>query len=85
MIECGMYNQIRTRKVPVRMDDRGEVLYPLSIYDLFDNTRIGEYHNKQDVLYAVARHKEERKSGAKILVMHYPSFYNYTDYFAGVR
>ena len=85
MIECGMYNQIRTRNVPRRMDDRAEVCYPLSVYDLFNNTRIGEYHTKQEVLYAVARHKEERKSRAKILVMHYPSFYNYTDYFAGVK
>lgn len=61
MIECGLYNQIRTRKIPRRMDDRAEVLYPLSVYDLFNNTKIGEYHTKQDVLYAVARHKEERK------------------------
>jgi hypothetical protein len=46
---------------------------------------VGEYHTKEDVLYAVDRFKQERKSRAKILVIHYPSFYNFTDYFAGIR
>jgi hypothetical protein len=85
MIECGIYNRIRTRKITRKMDERAEVRYPLSVYDLFDNTRLGEYFSKQDVLCAVAKHKEERRSRANILVMHYPSFYNYTDYLPGVR
>jgi hypothetical protein len=67
------------------MNDRAELLFPLTVVDTSNNTKVGEYHTKEDVLYAVDRFKQERKSRAKILVIHYPSFYNFTDYFAGIR
>ena len=53
--------------------------------DTSNNTKVGEYHTKQDVLAAVGKYKKERKSRAKILVIHYPTFYNFTDYFTGIR
>jgi hypothetical protein len=67
------------------MKYRVELLFPLTVYDFSNNTKIGDYHNKQDVLTAVHNYKQERKSRAKILVIHYPTYYNFTDYFTGTR
>ena len=67
------------------MNDRADLLFPLTVYDTSNNTKIGEYHTKQDVLAAVEKYKQERKSRAKILVIHYPTFYNFTSYFAAIR
>jgi len=83
MIDCGRYDKIRARKVPVKMKDKADLLFPLTVCDTSNNTKIGEYHNKQDVLDAVIRYKQQMKSRAKILVFHYPSFFNFTDYFIG--
>jgi hypothetical protein len=80
MINCNRYDQIRPRKPPGKMADRAELLFPLTVYDTSNNTKIGEYHNKEDVLAAVDKYKQERKSRARILVIHYPTFYNFTDY-----
>jgi hypothetical protein len=85
MIQNTRYDKIRPRKVPGKMKDRAELLFPLSVYDTSNNTKIGEFHNKQDVLDAVNKYKQERKSRSKILVMHYPTYYNFTDYFTGIR
>jgi hypothetical protein len=65
------------------MKDRAELLFPLTVYDTSNNTKVGEFHNKEDVLDAINRYKQERKSRAKILVIHYPTYYNFTDYFTG--
>jgi hypothetical protein len=67
------------------MNDRAELLFPLTVVDTSNNTEVGEYHTKQDVLAAVDKYKRERKSRAKILVIHYPTYYNFTEYFAGVK
>jgi hypothetical protein len=67
------------------MNDRVELLFPLTVVDTSNNTKIGEYHTKQGVLAAVEKCKQERKSRAKILVIHYPTYYNFTDYFTGTR
>ena len=67
------------------MSDTADILYPLTVYDTSNNTKIGEYHNKQDVLDAIDKYKQERKSRSKILVIHYPTYYNFTDYFTGIR
>jgi hypothetical protein len=67
------------------MKDRADLLFPLTVYDTSNNTKIGAYHTKQDVLTAVDNHTHERKSRAKILVIHLPTFYNFTDYFTGTR
>jgi hypothetical protein len=83
MISCNRYDKIRARKLPEKMKDRAELLFPLTVYDASNNTKIGEFHNKEDVLAAVVKYKQERKSRAKILVIHYPTYYNFTDYFAG--
>jgi hypothetical protein len=83
MIRCNRFDKIRARKVPGKMKDGAELLFPLTVYDTSNNTKIGEFHNKQDVLDAVDRYKQERKSRAKILVIHYPTYYNFTDYFIG--
>jgi hypothetical protein len=83
MIECGRYDKIRARKLPEKMKDRADLLFPLTVYDISNNTKIGEFHNKQDVLDAVDKYKQERKSRAKILVIHLPTYYNFTDYFIG--
>jgi hypothetical protein len=83
MIDYGRYDNIRARKLPEKMKDKAELLFPLTVYDTSNNTKVGEYHTKQDVLAAVDKYKQERKSRAKILVIHYPTFYNFTDYFAG--
>jgi hypothetical protein len=85
MIKCNRFDKIRCRKLPGKMSDKAELLFPLTVVDTSNNTKIGEYHNKQDVLTAVDKYKQERKSSAKILVIHYPSYYNFTDYFTGIR
>jgi hypothetical protein len=85
MIGCCRYDKIRARKLPEKIRDKVGILFPLSVFDTSNNTKIGEFHNKADVLDAVNRYKRERKSRAKILVIHYLSFYNFTDYFTGIR
>jgi hypothetical protein len=85
MVRCNRYDEIRARKLPGKMNDRAELLFPLTIYDTSNNTKVGEFHTKQDILDAVDKYKQERKSRAKILVIHYPTFYNFTDYFTGIR
>ena len=67
------------------MSDKAELLFPLTVVDTSNNTKIGEFHNKENVLAAVEKYKQERKSRAKILVIHLPSYYNFTDYFTGTR
>ena len=84
MISCNRFDQIRPRKPPSKMSDKAELLFPLTVM-ISNNTKIGEYHNKEDVLAAVDKYIQERKSRAKILVIHYPTFYNFTDYFTGIR
>ena len=85
MIQNNRYDKIRPRKAPGKMKDRAELLFPLTVYDTSNNTKIGEFHSKEAVLDAVNKYKQERKSRAKILVIHYPTFYNFTDYFTGTR
>jgi hypothetical protein len=85
MVRCNRYDKIRARKLPEKMKDRVELLFPLTVYDTSNNTKVGEYQTKQDVLEAVDKCKQERKSRAKILVIHLPTFYNFTDYFTGIR
>ena len=85
MIRSNRFDKISACKLPGKMNDRAELLFLLTVYDTSNNTKIGEYHNKQDVLGAVDKYKQERKSRAKILVIHYPTFYNFTDYFTGIR
>ena len=48
------------------------MLFPLTVVDTSNDTKVGEYHTKQDILAAVDKYKQERKSRAKILVIHYP-------------
>ena len=50
MIRCNRYDKIRARKLPGKMSDRAELLFPLTVVDTSNNTKIGEYHTKQDVL-----------------------------------
>jgi hypothetical protein len=50
-------------KMP-KMRDRAELLFPITVVDTSDNTKIGEYHSKEDVLVAVNKYKQERKSRA---------------------
>jgi capsule polysaccharide modification protein KpsS len=85
MIRSNRYDKIRARKLPEKIKDRADLLFPLTVYDTSNNTKIGEYLNKEDILAAVEKYKQERKSRAKILVIHYPTFYNFTDYFTGIR
>lgn len=65
------------------MKDKAGLLFPLTVYDTSNNTKVGEFHNKEEVLDAVDKYKQERKSRAKILIINYPTFYNFTDYFTG--
>jgi hypothetical protein len=85
MIRRGRFDKIRVRKLPEKIKDRAYLLFPLTVYDASNNTKIGEYQTKQEVLVAVDKYKQERKSRAKILVIHYPTYYNFTDYFTGIR
>ena len=85
MIGCNRFDKIRVRNLPGKMNDRAELLFPLTVYDTSNNTKIGEFHTKQDVLTGVDKYKQERKSRAKILVIHLPTFYNFTDYFTEIR
>jgi hypothetical protein len=62
MIRCNRYDKIKSRKLPGKMNDRAELLFPLTVVDTSNNTKVGEYHNKQDVLATVDEYKQERKS-----------------------
>lgn len=62
MISCNRFDQIRARKLPEKMKDRADLLFPLPVYDASNNTKVGEYHTKQEVLVAVDKYKQERKS-----------------------
>jgi hypothetical protein len=79
MLDCGRYDKIRARKLPEKIKDTAHILFPLTVCDTSNNTKIGEFHNKQDVLAAIDKYKQERKSRDKILVIHYPTYYNFTD------
>jgi hypothetical protein len=83
MISCNRFDKIRARRLPENMKDRAQLFFPLTVYDTSNHTKVGEFHNKEDVLAAVNKYKQERKSRAKILVIHYPTYYNFTDYFTG--
>ena len=85
MIKYKRFDKISSRKLPVKMNDTADLLFPLTVVDTSNNTKIGEYHTKQEVLVAVNKYKQERKSRARILVIHYPTYYNFTDYFTGIR
>ena len=65
------------------MKDRAELLFPLTVCDTSNNTKIGEFHSKEDVMDAVDKYIQKRKSKAKILVLHQYTYYNFTDYFTG--
>jgi hypothetical protein len=82
MIQNNRFDKIRPRKVPGKMKDRAELLFPLTVCDTSNNTKVGEFHNKQDTLDAVETYKKE--SRAKILVIHYPTYYNFTEYFTSL-
>jgi hypothetical protein len=64
MISRSQFDKIRARKLPGKMSDKAELLFPLTAYDTSNNTKIGEYHNKEDVLAAVDKYKQVRKSRA---------------------
>jgi len=85
MISRSRFDKIRARKLPGKMSNKAELLFPLTVFDTSNNTKVGEYQTKQDVLTAVDKYKQERNSRAKILVIHYPTYYNFTDYFTGIR
>ena len=85
MIRRSRFDKIRVRKLPEKIKDRADLLFPLTVYDTSNNTEVGEFHTKQDILDAVDKYKQERKSRAKILVIYLPTFYNFTDYFTGIR
>jgi hypothetical protein len=85
MIRRSRFDKIRSRKLPGKMNDRVELLFPLTVYDTSNNTKVGEYHSKQDILAAVNNYNQGKKSRVKILVIHYPTYYNFTDYFTGTR
>ena len=38
-------------KMP-KMRDRAELLFPITVVEISNNTKIGEYHSKEDVLVA---------------------------------
>jgi hypothetical protein len=61
MIRCNRYDKIRSRRLPGKMNDRAELLFPLTVVDTSNNTKIGEYHNKQDILAAVEKYKIKSK------------------------
>src|ERR687892_1274388 len=83
MIQNNRYDKIRPRKVPGKMKDRAELLFPLTVCDTSNNSKIGEFHSKEDVMDAVDKYIQKRKSKAKILVLHQYTYYNFTDYFTG--
>jgi hypothetical protein len=81
MMQDNLFEHIRARKLPRKMNDTAELLFPLVIFDTTSNTVVGKYNTKQEVLLAVEKYREEGKSRAKILVLYYPRYYDYTDYF----
>ena len=60
MFDFNRYDQIRALKLPEKMKDRADLLFPLIVYDTSNNTKVGEYNTKQEVLAAVDKYKQER-------------------------
>ncbi|HEY9385853.1 MAG TPA: hypothetical protein VIP70_02345 [Nitrososphaeraceae archaeon] len=65
MIQNNLFNHIRARKLPVKMDDNAKLLFPLLVFDTKSNIIIGQYKTKQETLSAIAKYQNERKSRAK--------------------
>jgi hypothetical protein len=63
------------------MDDNAKLLFPLIVFDTKSNVIVGQYKTKRKVLSAVARYQKEGRSQSQILIIHYPTFYDYTNYF----
>jgi capsule polysaccharide modification protein KpsS len=85
MIQNSLFEHIRTRKLPRKMDDNAKLLFPLIVFDTNSNTTVGQYKTKEEVLSAVAKYQTEGKSRSRILVIHHPTYYDYTDYFISVK
>ena len=50
MIRRSRFDKIRVRKLPEKIKDRAYLLFPQTVYDASNNTKIGEYQTKQEVL-----------------------------------
>lgn len=85
MIENNLFEHIRARKLPRKMDDNAKILFPLIVFDTISSVIVGQYETKQEVLSAVAKYQNDGKSRSRILVINYPSYYDYTDYFISTR
>jgi hypothetical protein len=65
MMQNSLFEHIRARKLPRKMNDNAKLLFPLVIFDITSNTVVGKYNTKQEVLSAIAKYQEEGKSPAK--------------------
>ena len=48
MIRCNRYDKIRCRKLSGKMSDKAELLFPLTVVDTSNNTKVGESAAKDD-------------------------------------
>ena len=85
MIQERIYSEIKGKNIPRKMDESAKLLFPLIIYDTTKNVIVGKYENKEDVLAAVAKCQNQDESQSRILIIHYPTFYDYTDYFISTK
>lgn len=85
MIQEKLYSDIKAKKIPRKMDESAKLLFPLIVYDTTKNVIVGQYENKEDVLSAVAKYQNQDKFQSRILVIHQPTYYDYTDYFISTK
>jgi hypothetical protein len=67
MIRRSRFDKTRARNLPGKMSDRAELLFSLTVYDTSNNTKVGEYHNEEDVLAAVDKYKQEKNRVPRFL------------------
>lgn len=85
MIQEKIYSEIKGKKIPRKMDDNAKLLFPLIVYNTTKNEMVGRYNSKEDVLSAVAKYQNQDELQSRILIIHYPTFYDYTDYFISTK
>jgi hypothetical protein len=77
MVHEVLFNEI-TRHKPNKKGRN--LLFPPNVLDITNNAAIGEFTDKEKIQQAIDRY-QEGKLRVDILVVHFPYYYDFTDYF----
>ena len=83
MVGSGLFSFIRARKIPKKKNGKARTRFPLYVIDVTNNMVVGQYYNRKDVISAIKKYKNKRReTPVKILVIHFPTYFDYSSYFA---